>query len=321
MLTEVPFLKAKVVSPYEYRQISDIKVGFMPRSLDTAYVNELYEILSDGGKFYDNIAIFEDGELIDGLHRLETYKKTSILTVLVQVWQCPKENRTALKIFPNSHHGKQLSKEEKKENYFKMLKDNPEIDDESAGKVCSVSARTIRRWKPESLKQKRLSQEEVQKIREMKEEGKSSREIANEIGVSHTAINKLETSDTCPKLPDSPEPSNVVKAPVEFKKPPVQNEVPDDYDEEDEEDFDDLSIKAEDPGKIVVNPINWKDKGNKFVEAMITASAFSKAIEIDSHGGFPDNMKEVFSEAILLMKKNLPQFIEYFVTTNSLERR
>lgn len=77
---------------------------------------------------------------------------------------------------------------------------------------------TIQRWKPEALKQKRLSQEEVQKIREMKEEGKSSREIANEIGVSHTAINKLETSDTCPKLPDSPEPSNVIPSPVQFQK-------------------------------------------------------------------------------------------------------
>ncbi len=72
--------------------------------------------------------------------------------------------------------------------------------------ILGVSERTIQRWKPESLKQKRLSQEEVKKIYELKEEGKSSREIANEIGVSHTAINKLETSDTCPKLPDSPTP-------------------------------------------------------------------------------------------------------------------
>ena len=76
---------------------------------------------------------------------------------------------------------------------------------------------TIQRWKPESLKQKRLSQEEVQKIREMKEEGKSSREIANEIGVSHTAINKLETSDTCPKL-STPSPSNIIPSPVQFQK-------------------------------------------------------------------------------------------------------
>ena len=76
---------------------------------------------------------------------------------------------------------------------------------------------TIQRWKPESLKQKRLSQEEVQKIRKMKEEGKSSREIANEIGVSHTAINKLETSDTCPKL-STPSPSHIIPSPVQFQK-------------------------------------------------------------------------------------------------------
>jgi len=72
-----------------------------------------------------------------------------------------------------------------------------------AARVFGVTERTIQRWKPESLKQKRLSQEEVLKIQELKEEGKSRREIANEIGVSHTAINKLETSDKCQKFPDS----------------------------------------------------------------------------------------------------------------------
>jgi len=72
--------------------------------------------------------------------------------------------------------------------------------------ILGVSERTIQRWKPDALKQKRLSQGEVQKIQELKEEGKSSREIANEIGVSHTAINKLETSDKCQKFPD-PSPS------------------------------------------------------------------------------------------------------------------
>ena len=46
--------------------------------------------------------------------------------------------------------------------------------------ILGVSERTIQRWKPESLKQKRLSQEEVLKIQELKEEGKSRREIAEE---------------------------------------------------------------------------------------------------------------------------------------------
>ena len=41
--------------------------------------------------------------------------------------------------------------------------------------ILGVSERTIQRWKPETLKQKRLSQEEVKKIYELKEEGKSSR--------------------------------------------------------------------------------------------------------------------------------------------------
>jgi DNA-binding XRE family transcriptional regulator len=84
--------------------------------------------------------------------------------------------------------------------------------------ILGVSERTIQRWKPESLKQKRLSQEEVLKIQELKEEGKSRREIANEIGVSHTAINKLETSDKCQKFPD-PSPSYL--APDDDKALPI----------------------------------------------------------------------------------------------------
>ena len=77
---------------------------------------------------------------------------------------------------------------------------------------------TIQRWKPEALKQKRLSGEEVQKIQELKEQGKTQREIAEELGVSQQAVSKNTTSDTCPKLPDSPEPSNVIPSPVQFQK-------------------------------------------------------------------------------------------------------
>ena len=198
MITEVPFLNAKVVNPYEYWQLSDIKVGFMPRGLDLAYVEELTGLLREGGKFYDNIAVFEDGELIDGLHRLEAYKKTNLLTILVQVWKCPKENRTALKIHLNSAHGKQLSRKEKQESYFKLIQENLEITDEQAAKVFAVTERTIQRWKPETLKQKRLSQEEVQKIQELKEEVNSQREIAEEIGIDRKAVSyQLGKNDKC----------------------------------------------------------------------------------------------------------------------------
>ena len=76
---------------------------------------------------------------------------------------------------------------------------------------------TIQRWKPEALKQKRLSQEEVQKIQELKEQGKTQREIAEELGVSQQAVSKNTTSDTCPKL-STPSPSNVIPSPVQFQK-------------------------------------------------------------------------------------------------------
>ena len=74
------------------------------------------------------------------------------------------------------------------------------------------------------MKQKRLSQEEVQKIQELKEEGKTQREIAEEIGISEAAISKNLTSDKCQKLssssptPTTPSPSNVIPSPVQFQK-------------------------------------------------------------------------------------------------------
>jgi len=76
--------------------------------------------------------------------------------------------------------------------------------------ILGVSERTIQRWKPESLKQKRLSQEEVLKIQELKEEGKSQREIAEEIGVDHKAVSyQLGKNDKCQISPGSPTPATL----------------------------------------------------------------------------------------------------------------
>jgi transcriptional regulator with XRE-family HTH domain len=157
----------------------------------------------------------------------------------------------------------------------------------------------------------------------MKEEGKSSREIANEIGVSHTAINKLETSDTCPKLPDSPEPSNVVKAPVEFKKPPVQNEVPDDYDEEEEEDLEEIDdntiyqVVKKDPEKEL------KALGLKLQDSLDFLMHWGKHIQpvLDNPIALNGVSPDVIGEMVLLANQNLNRLKEFFPTITKAERR
>lgn len=140
-----------------------------------------------------------------------------------------------------------------------------------AGKVFAVTERTIQRWKPESLKQKRLSQEEVKKIQDLKEQGKTNTEIAKELEVEEGAIRhhirKLESfpiydpNSPIPgtSSPESPEPSNVIKAPIEFKKPPVQKEVhvDPDYPDDDDEDEEDLDIETLDDEKLLVDP-EWQ---------------------------------------------------------------
>ena len=82
---------------------------------------------------------------------------------------------------------------------------------------------TIQRWKPESLKQKRLSNEEVEKIQELKEQGKTQREIAEEIGVAQQAIDyQLTKKENFPILSKPPVPeedsSNIIPSPVQFQK-------------------------------------------------------------------------------------------------------
>ena len=90
---------------------------------------------------------------------------------------------------------------------------------------------TIQRWKPEALKQKRLSNEEVQKIQELKEQGKTQREIAEEVGVAQQAVDyQLTKKEAVPILSRPPvpeeEPSNVIPSPVSFQKQEPVNDYP-----------------------------------------------------------------------------------------------
>lgn len=100
-------------------------------------------------------------------------------------------------------------------------------------------------------KPKRLSNEEVKKIQELKGQGKANTEIAKELEVEEGTIRhhirKLENFPIYES--DSPtleltEPPNVIKAPVKFQRP---EPLPDDEDEDEE----DLDIEAPDDEKKV----------------------------------------------------------------------
>lgn len=78
----------------------------------------------------------------------------------------------------------------------------------AAALILGVSDRTIRRWKPENLKQKKLSDEEVKKIQELKEQGKTQREIAEELDINQATVSRNMQTDTCPSAySDSPTPT------------------------------------------------------------------------------------------------------------------
>ena len=268
-------------------------------SLDEAVIEEYAEEMKKGDRF-PPIDVYFDGEdyyVADGFHRVKAAIKAGFDEINARVHTGNVRDAILHSVGANASHGLRRTNLDKRNSVEKLLIDVEWQlwSDRKIADKCAVSHPFVAKVRVD------LSGNDYQiQERTFERNGKAYTMDTTNIGVKKEA-----------------EPSNIIPSPVQFQK----QEPVDDYDDEDEDDLDDLSIKEEDPGKIVVNPINWKERGNKFVEAMITASAFSKAIEIDSHGGFPDNMKEVFSEAILLMKKNLPQFIEYFVTTNSLERR
>jgi len=346
MITEVPFLNARIIGQ-KYLNVSDIKIGWMPRGIDWDYVEQLAEVLRNGQKFPEDVQVFEDNELTDGLHRMEGYKKVETITIPVSVWNCPKENRTALKIYLNSLHGKQLSTKEKQESYMSLLKENPNLKDSASSLILGVSERTIQRWKPDNLKQKRLSNEEVQKIQELKEEGKTQREIAEEIGISEAAISKNLTSDKCQKLssssptPTTPEPdddkalpisevlgSNIIKAPVEFKKPPVQKEVhvDPDYPDDDDEDEEDIEIPDDEKKvyRVVKKEPTLEDDWDIVVESIFNIAKRTERLRGHLHEVFMPGEAELVLSGPLQQVQNFLSYLKEFVpddTTIFNERR
>ena len=77
------------------------------------------------------------------------------------------------------------------------------------------------------MKQKRLSQEEVQKIQELKEQGKTQREIAEEIGVNQNTVqHHLNKNDNCHICSEPDSPSNIIPSPVSFQKQEPVNDYP-----------------------------------------------------------------------------------------------
>ena len=150
------------------------------------------------------------------------------------------------------------------------------------------------------MKQKRLSQEEVQKIHEMKEEGKTQREIAEEIGVSQSAVNQNIRNDKCQNLSnaDSPTPthfesdssdeapsisemfdSKIIKAPVKFQRP---EPLPDEDDEEDDLDIEDSDDEKK-VYKVVKKEPSLRDEWKTVMEAVLRISERSDKLRSRLH--------------------------------------
>jgi hypothetical protein len=282
-------------------------------SLDESVINEYAEAMKNGDEF-PPIDIYRDGDdnyVADGFHRIKGAIKAGLTEFKAKIKEGTIRDAILHSVSANSTHGLRRTNLDKRNAVEKLLVD-PEWQlwsDRKIADKCAVSPSTVAKVRNDLSVQVGQIQE-----RNFERNGKTHTMNTTNIGAKKEDSPEYFEPDDDKALPISEVlGGNIIKAPVEFKKP----ELPDEDDEED-----DLNIEdSDDPGTIVVKPVNWKEKGNKFVEAMITASAFEKALEIDTNGGFPDNMKEIFAEAILLMQRNLPRYLEYFMTTKSIERR
>ena len=282
-------------------------------SLDENVINEYAEAMKNGDEF-PPIDVYKDGDdnyVADGFHRVKGAIKAGLTEFKAKIKEGTIRDAILHSVSANSTHGLRRTNLDKRNAVEKLLVD-PEWQlwsDRKIADKCAVSPSTVAKVRNDLSVQVGQIQE-----RNFERNGKTHTMNTTNIGAKKEDSPEYFEPDDDKALPISEVlGGNIIKAPVEFKKP----ELPDEDDEED-----DLNIEdSDDPGTIVVKPVNWKEKGNKFVEAMITASAFEKALEIDTNGGFPDNMKEIFAEAILLMQRNLPRYLEYFMTTKSIERR
>jgi hypothetical protein len=124
--------------------------------------------------------------------------------------------------------------------------------------------------------------------------------------------------------------SNVIKAPVEFKKPPVQKEVhvDPDYPDDDDEDEEDLDIETPDDEKKVYRVVkkepSLNDDWDIVVESIFNIAKRTEKLRGHLHEVFLPGEPELVLSGPLQQVQNFLSYLREFVpddTTISNERR
>ena len=140
------------------------------------------------------ILINQDFILIDGDHRLKAHELNSHVsgeTVEIEseiIQTSGDEEIKELAYKTNSNHGNQLSNSEKRKYAQDMISSNKKSIKELA-KILWVKERTIRSWVDEQLRDSRKKRKA--KILKLHEEGWTQASIADEVGITQPAVNRV----------------------------------------------------------------------------------------------------------------------------------
>lgn len=168
------------------------------------------------------IEINQNGDLIDGWHRLTAYRTAGFTEIPVIITETASDVETLkLAIERNAKHGQQLTDGDKKSMAIRLFNGGEGITDkkELSG-ILSVSVKTISRYL--DFVEKRLKEDREAKIKEMWMACSTEEEIANVVGINKATVSRKAEEccniDKCPK-------SNKVHALYEEETftPPIYN--------------------------------------------------------------------------------------------------
>lgn len=168
--------------------------GIYPRfHTDVRRIDLFSELLDCETNFPPIRVVRENGYyiLLDGVHRLEAYKKTNKKSITAQVWDIPIHHRRLAAARFNNNSSQPLKAEELQ----KAIRDAYEIDEikdtAEIAREIGCSDRYVRRiLKPLRDKEREAIEERIKKLRD---EGVSQRETARKVGMPKTTLHDMET--------------------------------------------------------------------------------------------------------------------------------
>lgn len=262
-------------------------------SLDESVINEYAEAMKNGDEF-PPIDVYRDGDdnyVADGFHRIKGAIKAGLAEFKAKIKEGTIRDAILHSVSANSTHGLRRTNLDKRNAVEKLLID-PEWQlwsDRKIADKCAVDGKTVAKIRNDL--QKNICGNPQMQEKKVERNGKTYTMDTTNIGAKKedSPTPSYLESDDDKALPISEVlGSNVIKAPVEFKKPPVQKEVhvDPDYPDDDDEDEEDLDIETPDDEKKmyrVVKEPSLRDEWKTVMESVLRISERSDKLRSHLH--------------------------------------